>query len=317
MAEENYFETNVKILKFGGLWYSEKQETFRDYMYLTYTILALITIFLFFTPSELCSLYEFKNDIKPFMDNLAIVSSHVVAAVKIFNFILKRKKIKEVIDALLKEPLEYDVGDFKIRDVLMESKRNSYKYTLLFFISVEVVLWLNYSTAIFNLVFFGDSYISVDKFGNRYFCKKLPFHSWFPFDHSTKPTCLLAIFLQFLILNVLALMIIGFDTLFMSLTNLVVGHLRILYQGFKLIPERCLYKKKNIDPAINFDDEMYREMKKCVNHLNNIQQIYMSLEEIYQHTTMVQVFTSLCVTCACMFLLATVDEVKASDNRNI
>lgn len=266
---KNYFSINIKILKLALLWYPEKKYSNWHFLKILATFIAAL-IMIYFVITEFVSLSELTDDIKPFINNFGIILSHVIGFIKICNFCYYRKKIVRIMQTLQSDELKCEITeDFHPDKIIQRVKTENVLFTTIFMCLIMFILAFNYATALFYLFFDDEMFYSNDKNGNPTFCKVLPFYSWIPFDHSTKTTCAFAMIYQFLILFLVAVIIVGCDTILIAMINFATGHFFVLAEGFRTIPIRCM-KRKEDQPELDLDKEMKEEMKKTICYLHVI-----------------------------------------------
>lgn len=266
-SSKGYFSINITILKYVFLWYPEKITHFSDIFSVTGTFLYL-TICAFFLFSEFVTIFDFSN-LSAFLNNSGVALSHLVCYIKIVNICYNRQRIKGIMNILEKD-LEYEITkEFYPNTTFDKAKKKNNTFTSVFLFSMLLVVGFNMIATFLTLIFNESSFYSYDKHGSLVFCKQLPFYSWIPFDHTTKTTCALAMMFQFFPILILQFVIVGCDTIFIAMISFGAAHFIVLHDAFKTIPERCL-QRKAIQPQLDVDYEMHKEMNLSIQHLNAI-----------------------------------------------
>lgn len=305
----DYFEVNIQIMKTATIWDRKKP----------FSIVIFIYCIIYCTPSEFISLWYTRINVASLTMNLGVALTHGVAVIKVMNWYYRQRDMVNLMASLQgQEDLKYEnFKSFKPGYIIQKAKRLNIVVSTLFFwcaISVPVSgyiagfanIFINYfwhhSTA--NLSNSTDNYNSTISTMN--FKCGLPFFSWIPFDYSTEELCFLAMMFQSVPMYYLTLMIVAVDTFFMSLVNFLTAHLMVLQGALKTVCERGDVKAGSYVNILSRRKNELKELKKCLKHLQFIQNKCEYVENAYSLQMLCQVMVSLFVICTCLFLISTV-----------
>lgn len=281
---KNYFRVNITILRLGFIWFPDWKKNIFIILYsLLWMILAIIL-----TPlSEFMMFPSTAVDMNVFLNNLGVVLSHAVGAIKIINWCVQHRKILALMEVLKSDEFHYQsYGDFEPGFIVQRAKQKNVLFSTMYFWSCNLVLIIGYLEPTYSLIFQPENLETLNFSGEKKFCWKLPFFSWMPFDHTTYWTCVLAYVIQFFLIMYLTFMIIAVDTLFMGIINYITAHLDIVQSAFKTIRARALVTlgRGSEQERILYDDEEMNEevkqqMTKATKYLQTIYRLGCILTE--------------------------------------
>lgn len=269
---KDYFDINKKILKIAGLW---KDSTGSCWLYESFRVFCFVYCVVFCTPSEFVKLLDTWGNMTEFMMNLGIALTHGIASLKVLNWYWRRRQILDMMNILDDEKYYYQrAGEFRPGFVVEKAKRINVSVSKMFFILANIIPGSSYVFGLGKYLFSNESLYDVHE-NQVVYCRKLPFYSWIPFDHTSgRITCLLGILFQAFPFTYLTVMIVAMDTLYMGLINYLTAHLLVLQGAFKHIR---LSAQDNVGNFEKFTDEgpferqMMTEIKKRIQHLQVVQ----------------------------------------------
>lgn len=271
----DYFDINIKVMKIATVWYPDNESK----LYKFYSVFCFIYCIVFCTPSEFISLIDTKDDINAFIMNLGIALTHFIASWKVINWYLRKKDILLLMEILQDKQYHYEeTKNFNPGEIIEKAKQTNITLTKMFFIIANAIPISSYILAIINFIFRPQVFYTTDENGESYYCKKLPFYSWIPFDRSKEVSCFFALVFQSYPFTYLTIMIVAMDTIYMGLINYATAHLLVLQEAFRKLRSRALasLSREDENDELLQDDEvlertMMEHMKKCIIHFQTIQ----------------------------------------------
>lgn len=277
---KDYFDINRKIMKIASLWPLFSSSC----SYKFFSFFCFFYCIIFCTPSEFVSLLDTKEDITDFTMNLGIALTHGIASLKVINWYVRRKQILLIMEILNADEYHYETTPYFNPGLIIEdAKRTNKTLTKMFFILANIIPGSSYVLAIISFFFQNQSFYSLDKSGNSTYCRKLPFHSWIPFDRSSYWSCFFALLFQSFPFTYLTVMIVAMDTLYMGLINYLTAHLLVLQEAFRNIRTSAVHEIGRISQLNPLHDDkvldsaMMRQMKKCTIHFQTVQRYILFL----------------------------------------
>lgn len=305
----DYFEVNIQIMKTATIWDRKK----------VFSIFIFIYCIIYCTPSEFISLWYTRINVASLTMNLGVGLTHGVAVIKVLNWYYRQQEMVDLMASLQeREDMKYEnFKSFKPGYILQKAKRLNIVVSTLFFwcaISVPVSGYIAGFANIFINYFWHHSTVNISNttdnnnstISTTNFKCGLPFFSWIPFDYSTEEFCFLAMMFQCIPMYYLTLMIVAVDTFFMSIVNYLTAHLMVLQGALTTVCERGDIKSRTSGNIIIRRRNELKELKKCLKHLQFIQNKCEVVENVYSLQMLCQVMVSLFVICTCLFLISTV-----------
>lgn len=290
---QNYFRSNIYHLKLIGFWPSDDKTGIKYWLY----PLFLTSMIWIYNIGEGVSLVVAPLSLNRWVRDFGYFLSNFMSCTKMVNILYNQKKIKKMIETLQEKELEYETSEvFDPKVTIKKYETINYFFMRCYSYLIANFLIYKFIPVFVRLLFFEETYCTIDSSGVCQYCVDLPYDVWIPFEHNTKLTCFIATFLQLILVSALIGGFIVNDTLFMALVNFLTGHLYVLGKAFRSIPSRCKLRKKS-DPSINLNKEMHKEMKKCVKHLIVLKKVCNEIEDTFKYMIFLQVFNVLLGTC--------------------
>lgn len=278
----DYFDVNTMILKLGGIWIPENTMNRKTkILYLIYNGFWMIYSIILYIPSEFIILNASSKNFNNLIKNLNMSVTHLLAIIKTIIWFTNRKKIINIIQTLKNASATYEaVKDFRPDEIIKLDKIqvNFYTKTFLYMACgvsmsslINATFWALTSPKddmkIFNNLTNETSYN---------YTGKLTYFSYVPWDYtSSTKIYIITLCYQFLPTFSLAFVIVGFDTLFVTIVSYTSSQLLILQGAFRTIKERCLKKldmneTHTLHDPKQLSDEMMKELRNCIKHLQVI-----------------------------------------------
>lgn len=216
---ENYFEFNVKILKWFGLWVPLKLNGYKLYLRLFVNSLYIFYAMIFFTIAEFMALRETSKHLDDLIKNLNMSLSFTLTISKICVWFFNRRDILRIMKNLVETTNVFRKIDKFDPDVVLKDEMSfSYKLTMLFFVLSCAVPTSACIGSFYTTLFdYDDKYKNFTDVNNNnnnetiiLYGQKLPYYSWIPFDHDkTRFNYGLAVIYQCLALLLCGSMTVG------------------------------------------------------------------------------------------------------------
>lgn len=322
MSQKNYFDLNIKILKFSGMWVpsADKPLLYRKLIFI-YNFFHIFYPVVFFTILEFLILPTTAKDLNNLMKNLNMAINHFFTGAKIVTWFYYRKDILRIIDILHENSLMYEsFEDFNPEDIVKADKKILDRFTLGFGalagFSAFTALLRCYVILLFD---YEDQYIyEVDSFNvtKPIYNQNLPYYSYIFWDHQkNRWNFACAVLFQCYPVFFYGMIVTGFDSLYVGIISKISCQIKILNEAFKTVRPRCLRRLglpiTSSGDVLREVDWVNRELNKELTRNTRSLQIVLSIcekmEEIFTYAVLVQVMVSLLVFCSCLYLISTVN----------
>lgn len=311
-----YFDKNISLLKQSALWWFQSN----DKKQIIYNSFWAIYLYFIYFPTECFYLYYVRNDLNEFVRSLRDIGNHIALLYKAANFYFMHKAILQVIETLKSYECDYDdCENFKPAVIVEEHRKEALKWSNIFWYFVNGICASMFITGLYTYCFNSDNqYVVIinnaTTVGSNQmvaiYRQSLPVKVVSPFGDKTKIQFLVTFFYVIIALTFYGWMIIGIDSFLITLMNCLTANLMIIKGAIKTIRPRCL-KKYNLpnaesllDDPIEVQEQMHREIIKCIKHLQLVFKMAEKLEEIYNVQTFVQILVSLGEMCFSLYLLS-------------
>lgn len=213
---KDYFDTNIMILKLGGIWIPDKNVKpiikIGYYVYNTFWIFYSMFIF---NPCQAIMLKTTINNFDDLIKNLSSFLTDVLVVIKVVIWFRRRREIINIIETLNNASSTYEpIDDFKPEKITNEDKRtkdlacNTF-LTFGSFVSISAALRALLSLLTINR----DDYMVFNNVTNEttyVYTERLPYFSYVPWDYTKsnwRYAC--AVLFQFFGIFNLTFMVVG------------------------------------------------------------------------------------------------------------
>lgn len=279
----DYFDVNITILKFAGIWIPENTVNKRTKLwYILYNSLWITYSVIIYTPSEFIILKTSLRDFNDFIKNINMSMTHLLAIIKILIWFTKRNEIINMIRTLKNASSMYEsTNDYRPIDIIKKDKIEANRYTKTFLLFASFVSISSLINTLLNMMFTNPS-SDVIIFNNitneTIYNYKLSYFSYIPWNYKKSTVIyIITLIYQFFPTFNMAFIIVGFDMLFTTIVSYTSSQLLVLHGAFRTIRVRCLKRLGIDDKSHNvlhnskqLNDEMTKELKNCIKHLQII-----------------------------------------------
>lgn len=296
------------MMKIIGLWNPDKlKESYLKRLFRHVQSAFILSMICCYNLSEYVFLFSLTNNIDRFVGDIALIATNLGTCMKGFNLYFRRQKIEKLVETLQREDLKYDSEvDFEPEKIIEKYNKINYYFILFYCIFVAgFIAMYDYLPEYIKMFFFKEYLYTKNDNGDQVFCRYLVFDNWMPFEHNTVATCFLGNTIQVGFICLLLAVLFCSDTIFMAIVNNTTCHVCVLAEAFRTIPTRC-YHRKILNPSIDLEEEMSKEMKKCIKHLIVLKEVCVEIEDIFKHVILMQLFDVLLITCDCLLIITSV-----------
>lgn len=232
----DYFDTNINILKWAGVWIPEKNapQSVRIWYYI-YNSFWIFYSVIIFTPSEFIVLNTTIKSLNDLMKNLNMSMTHFLATIKVIIWFRKRNAIINIIEVLRNASAAYEpINDFQPDEITKIDKKRKNITTVAFLIvasCVSLTACLNSFITLFATP--KEEYMIFNNITNEttyFYSLKLPYFSFIPWNYTeAKWKFAAAIVFQFFPVFNFAFIIVGNYYLLITRVKYMYGFRRFRY----------------------------------------------------------------------------------------
>ncbi|KAI7815665.1 Odorant receptor Or15 [Rhyzopertha dominica] len=321
MEEElasDYFRMHLKVLKWLGIPVRPlRHRTFVNVVYCIYAVVFVTIMAIMLIVTEAIDLFLHLDDMDRLSFGLCYLVTHILGFVKVIMFLIKRKKICELLDALedgLMLPNMERGGQQEfvfIKNAIQQANLQAYIFNGLAFsiIGNRAIYAMTTTPKIFNFT---------NEFNETYFEKEVitPFTTWMPFPLNRSPNYEFVVFYQLLTTYLYAFYIGATDTVMTGMIIHIKAQWLILKYNFKRFADIDVkkdnkgikiksgaYEKVELIPE-SLLSGVIEKCRDCIRHHHVIMQYCKDLETHLSLIILMQFLCSLLLICFTLFQLS-------------
>lgn len=206
----NYFDLNISILKFGGIWIDDKATPLKNCISrYAYNLFWIIYCIFLYQPSESAIMFT-TSDVLKAVRSLRDQFNHLSCIFKLIIWFTNRRIILHVMRSLQSKKFEYeDFEQFKSNEIYKEHEKESRIWTKIFLFGVNsICLNMCFSILYVFIFYYKDLYVTDDD-GTLIYNQELAVDLVLPYKITNRTIFLLTFTFQIVALDIYGFMIIG------------------------------------------------------------------------------------------------------------